>query len=76
MNPSRTDRRFFIVRVREMIREGIIEKVFVPAKAKPGKPRGKDVLCVRLVSERGNSSTSQSHAEREDVGDAELENGW
>jgi len=59
-----------------MIADGIIEKVYVPAKIIPGKQRGKDVLCARLISETGNpSSSSQSLAEREDAGDAELEQG-
>ena len=59
-----------------MITDGIIEKVYVPAKIVPGKQRGKDVLCARLISETGNPfSDSQSVAEREDAGDSELEQG-
>jgi hypothetical protein len=59
-----------------MIADGIIEKVYVPAKIAPGKQRGKDVLCARLISESGNPSiASRNLAEREDAGDAELEQG-
>lgn len=46
MNPTPTDRRFFLVRVEEAIDKGLIEKVYVPNE----KGTGNNV-CIRLVPE-------------------------
>ncbi|KAI6123877.1 hypothetical protein EDD16DRAFT_611973 [Pisolithus croceorrhizus] len=44
-NPTKTDRRFFRTRLRELIQQGVIERVLVP----PRKPTGRVVKCIRLV---------------------------
>lgn len=44
-NPTKTDRRFFRTRLRELIQQGVIERVLVP----PRKPTGRMVKCIRLV---------------------------
>ncbi|KAG2023118.1 hypothetical protein CC2G_000811 [Coprinopsis cinerea AmutBmut pab1-1] len=48
-NPSKTDRRFFQSRIRELIQQGVIEKILVPSSRK--KANGTSVKCFRLVSE-------------------------
>ncbi|GJJ08438.1 hypothetical protein Clacol_002654 [Clathrus columnatus] len=45
--PTKTDRRFFITRIRELIKEKVIEKVLVPRKGKAGSK----ALCIRLVED-------------------------
>ncbi|KAG5651227.1 hypothetical protein H0H81_009422 [Sphagnurus paluster] len=47
-NPTKTDRRFFQSRIREMIQQGIIEKVVVPSNRK--KSVNASVKCFRLVA--------------------------
>lgn len=47
-HPTKTDRRFFQSRIREMIQEGIIEKVAVPNRKKNS---ASSVTCFRLVEE-------------------------
>ncbi|KAG6837874.1 hypothetical protein H0H93_013027 [Arthromyces matolae] len=47
-NPTKTDRRFFQSRVREMIQQGVIEKVVVPSNRR--KASNTSVKCFRLVS--------------------------
>ncbi|SJL05812.1 uncharacterized protein ARMOST_09148 [Armillaria ostoyae] len=47
-HPTKTDRRFFQSRIREMIQEGIIEKVVVPNRKKNS---ASSVTCFRLVEE-------------------------
>ncbi|KAF8058259.1 hypothetical protein FPV67DRAFT_1524679 [Lyophyllum atratum] len=47
-NPTKTDRRFFQSRIREMIQQGLIEKVVVPSNKK--KSVNASVKCFRLVS--------------------------
>ncbi|KAI6046107.1 hypothetical protein EDC04DRAFT_1872913 [Pisolithus marmoratus] len=44
-NPTKTDRRFFRTRLRELIQQGVIERVSVP----PRRPAGRMVKCIRLV---------------------------
>lgn len=46
-NPTKTDRRFFQSRIREMIQQGLIEKVVVPNARK--KSLNTSVKCFRLV---------------------------
>lgn len=48
-NPTKTDRRFFQSRIRELIQQGIIEKVIVPSNRK--NSNGSTVKCFRLVSD-------------------------
>ncbi|KAG6891070.1 hypothetical protein C0995_014159 [Termitomyces sp. Mi166 len=47
-NPTKTDRRFFQSRIREMIQQGVIEKVVVPSNNR--KSPNASVKCFRLVS--------------------------
>ncbi|KAF9478011.1 hypothetical protein BDN70DRAFT_809556 [Pholiota conissans] len=48
-NPTKTDRRFFQSRIREMIQQGLIEKVVVPNNRK--KSLNTSVKCFRLVKQ-------------------------
>ncbi|KAF6766510.1 hypothetical protein DFP72DRAFT_866743 [Ephemerocybe angulata] len=50
-NPTKTDRRFFQSRIRELIQQGVIEKVIVPSNRKNSS--GSTVKCFRLVDEAG-----------------------
>ncbi|KAF8167796.1 hypothetical protein B0H34DRAFT_644725 [Crassisporium funariophilum] len=47
-NPTKTDRRFFQSRIREMVQQRIIEKVIVPSN---NKKRNATVKCFRLVED-------------------------
>ncbi|TFK36810.1 hypothetical protein BDQ12DRAFT_633054 [Crucibulum laeve] len=51
-NPTKTDRRFFQSRIREMIQQGTIEKVVVPSNKK--KSINASVKCFRLVTSEKN----------------------
>ena len=51
-NPTKTDRRFFQSRIREMIQQGVIEKVVVPSNKR--KSLNASVKCFRLVSKDRN----------------------
>lgn len=44
-NPTKTDRRFFRTRLRELVQQGVIERVLVP----PRRSTGRVVKCIRLV---------------------------
>ncbi|KIJ68695.1 hypothetical protein HYDPIDRAFT_81586 [Hydnomerulius pinastri MD-312] len=46
VHPTKTDRRFFQTRLRELIQQGVVEKVLVPS----GKVRDRNVKCIRLVT--------------------------
>ncbi|KAF7340022.1 B-block-TFIIIC domain-containing protein [Mycena venus] len=48
-NPTKTDRRFFASRTRELVEQGVIENVFVPGKKKHSV-NAAGVKCFRLVS--------------------------
>lgn len=48
-NPTKTDRRFFQSRIRELIQQGVVEKVIVPSNRK--NSNGSTVKCFRLVSD-------------------------
>ncbi|KAI0823034.1 hypothetical protein BC628DRAFT_1365542 [Trametes gibbosa] len=50
VNPSRTDRRFFRSRLRELMEHGVIEKVQVPHADRKKFPDRK-VPCIRLITE-------------------------
>ncbi|KAF9015475.1 hypothetical protein BDQ17DRAFT_1386204 [Cyathus striatus] len=56
-NPTKTDRRFFQSRIRELIQQGVIEKVVVPSSKK--KSGNASVKCFRLVS--GERSAQDSN---------------
>lgn len=45
-NPTKTDRRFFQTRLRELIAQGVIERVLVPSI----KVKDRYVKCIRLVT--------------------------
>ncbi|KAG2370198.1 hypothetical protein BDR07DRAFT_1386752 [Suillus spraguei] len=45
-NPTKTDRRFFQTRLRELIAQGVIERVLVPSS----KVKDRLVKCIRLVA--------------------------
>ncbi|THU88448.1 hypothetical protein K435DRAFT_830546 [Dendrothele bispora CBS 962.96] len=53
-NPTKTDRRFFQSRIRELVQQGILEKVIVPSTRRKS-PKGATVLCLRLVDENGSN---------------------
>jgi len=53
-NPTKTDRRFFQSRIRELVQQGILEKVIVPSTRRKS-PKGATVLCLRLVDEDTSS---------------------
>ncbi|KAL0071703.1 hypothetical protein AAF712_000625 [Marasmius tenuissimus] len=57
-NPTKTDRRFFQSRIRDLVQQGVVEKVIVPSIRKKST-RASNVLCLRLVDENatgGNES--------------------
>ncbi|KAH7915130.1 hypothetical protein BJ138DRAFT_998508 [Hygrophoropsis aurantiaca] len=45
-NPIKTDRRFFQTRLRELIQQGVVERVMVPSN----KAEGRTVKCIRLIT--------------------------
>jgi len=45
-NPTKTDRRFFQTRLRELIAQGVIERVLIPSS----KIKDRLVRCIRLVT--------------------------
>ena len=59
MNPTRTERRFFRSRLRELMDEGFIEKVNVPHADRKRFP-DKKVPCIRFLK---NDATSQAQEE-------------
>ncbi len=58
--PTKTDRRFFQSRIREMLQEGIIEKVVVPNKK---KNQTTSVTCFRLLNEDGSKVAQDADAD-------------
>ncbi|OBZ79914.1 hypothetical protein A0H81_00461 [Grifola frondosa] len=56
-NPTRTDRRFFRTRLRELMEQGVIEKVQVPHADRKRFPERK-VPCIRLLTEDATPSPS------------------
>ncbi|KAI0374486.1 hypothetical protein BV20DRAFT_961659 [Pilatotrama ljubarskyi] len=59
VNPTRTDRRFFRTRLRELMEQGVIEKVQVPHADRKRYP-DRRVQCIRLITE---DERSQSQGE-------------
>ncbi|KAF9569867.1 hypothetical protein CPC08DRAFT_14379 [Agrocybe pediades] len=55
-NPTKTDRRFFQSRIREMVQQGLVEKVIVPSNKK--KSQSKSVKCFRLVKQSSTPADS------------------
>ncbi|KAI0662526.1 hypothetical protein C8Q70DRAFT_908850 [Cubamyces menziesii] len=66
-NPTRTDRRFFRTRLKELMEQGIIEKVQVPHADRKRFP-DRRVQCIRLITE-----DSQSQVDVEPVADVDFE---
>ncbi|KAF8559362.1 hypothetical protein OG21DRAFT_1594769 [Imleria badia] len=46
VHPTKTDRRFFQTRLRELIQQGVVERVLVPSS----KTRDRTIKCIRLVA--------------------------
>lgn len=46
MHPTKTDRRFFQTRLRELIQQGVIERVLVPSS----NARDRTIKCIRLMT--------------------------
>lgn len=46
VRPTKTDRRFFQTRLRELIQQGVIERVLVPSN----KAWDRTIKCIRLVT--------------------------
>ncbi|RPD63262.1 hypothetical protein L227DRAFT_544094 [Lentinus tigrinus ALCF2SS1-6] len=55
VNPTRTDRRFFRTRLRELMAQGFIEKVYVPHRDQRRFP-DKKIPCIRLITDDTGSS--------------------
>lgn len=56
VKPSRTDRRFFRSRLRELMEQGVIEKVHVPHADRKKYPDRK-VPCIRLITGDADAQT-------------------
>ncbi|KAF9056480.1 hypothetical protein BJ165DRAFT_1433822 [Panaeolus papilionaceus] len=68
-NPTKTDRRFFQSRIREMIQQRLIEKVIVPSNKK--KSVNASVKCFRLVEDEPPSLSDDGLAVFELADDVE-----
>ncbi|KAI9068032.1 hypothetical protein FKP32DRAFT_1588061 [Trametes sanguinea] len=71
VNPTRTDRRFFLSRLRELMEQRFIEKVQVPHADRQRYP-DRRVQCIRLVTE---DTGSQSQGEVAPAADVDFEEG-
>ncbi|KAI9511763.1 hypothetical protein F5148DRAFT_229446 [Russula earlei] len=56
LNPTKTDRRFFQSRLRELIENRVVERVMVPSTVKGGQA---SVPCIRLASDNNDVVTNQ-----------------
>ncbi|KAK7019694.1 hypothetical protein VNI00_017994 [Paramarasmius palmivorus] len=56
-NPTKSDRRFFSTRVRELMDQGVVEKVTVPSKRKKSN-KDCNVICLRLLDENASGGSS------------------
>ncbi|RDX56211.1 hypothetical protein OH76DRAFT_605431 [Lentinus brumalis] len=74
VNPTRTDRRFFRSRVRELMDQGFIEKVYVPHRDRRRFP-DKKIPCIRLITDDAGSEVQGEvvPAEEDDLEDIEEE---
>lgn len=61
LNPTKTDRRFFQSRIRELIEQGIIERVAV-LDHNPKSTTSK-IPCLRLITSEEQSEIPQEHEE-------------
>ncbi len=52
--PTKTDRRFFQSRLRELIENGVVERVMLPGTARNGQAA---TPCIRLVPDFINAAT-------------------
>ncbi|KAG8220242.1 hypothetical protein J3R82DRAFT_1283 [Butyriboletus roseoflavus] len=66
VHPTKTDRRFFQTRLRELIQQGVIERVLVPSS----KMRDRTIKCIRLVTS-DNQLSEGSVVVRQDVDEDE-----
>ncbi|KAJ6501642.1 hypothetical protein C8R47DRAFT_1108154 [Mycena vitilis] len=57
-HPTKTDRRFFASRTRELVEQRVIENVFVPSKRR-NDSKGTGVKCFRLVSTDPAATSAQ-----------------
>ncbi|KAG8957280.1 hypothetical protein FRC03_010296 [Tulasnella sp. 419] len=64
-NPTKPDRRLFSSRIKELLSEGTIEKVYAPHNSKSGAR----VLCVRLVAEATSVPQTESVGKDADLVD-------
>ncbi|PCH33343.1 hypothetical protein WOLCODRAFT_159996 [Wolfiporia cocos MD-104 SS10] len=62
--PVKSDRRFFRTRLRELIEQGVIEKVLVPNPSNYRQP-GKKTTCIRLVSPDKDSAIPEDDTAEE-----------
>ncbi|CCM00318.1 uncharacterized protein FIBRA_02348 [Fibroporia radiculosa] len=60
-NPTKSDRRFFQTRLRELIDQGVIEKVEVPHSN--GRTSSKGSICIRLVTPEASSGSAVNESE-------------
>jgi hypothetical protein len=54
LNPSKTDRRFFQSRLRELIENRVVERVMVPSAIRSGPA---SVPCIRLISNNDDGAS-------------------
>ncbi|KIJ51348.1 hypothetical protein M422DRAFT_26765 [Sphaerobolus stellatus SS14] len=71
--PTKQDRRFFIIRIRELIKEGVIEKVLVPRAQSTSTKPAKSTLCIRLVEDPRSKDDAGVVVQPGDTGDDEQE---
>jgi oxalate---CoA ligase len=57
LNPTKTDRRFFQSRLRELIEARVVERVMVPGTARSGAA---SIPCIRLISD-DNDATNETN---------------
>jgi len=57
LNPTKTDRRFFQSRLRELIENRVVERVMVPSTNKHGSA---SVPCIRLISDNNDVTNEPS----------------
>jgi transcription factor C subunit 3 len=53
LNPTKTDRRFFQSRLRELVETRVVERVMVPGTARSGTS---SIPCIRLISDDNDAA--------------------
>lgn len=53
LNPTKTDRRFFQSRLRELVENRVVERVMVPSAIRSGPA---SVPCIRLISNNDDAA--------------------